>query len=113
DWRWIGETEGQVHLVTYAGHRREGLPDFNSLSELLLQKSDWRLLSGLEAGRPGRGRTICACLEVQESDIVDAIRSGTSSIAALGERLGCGTNCGSCVPELRGLLATNARGGSI
>jgi assimilatory nitrate reductase catalytic subunit len=26
-------------------------------------------------------------------------------VAALGAKLRCGTNCGSCIPELKGLLA--------
>ncbi|NGX25516.1 hypothetical protein G7L33_22850, partial [Klebsiella quasipneumoniae] len=30
-------------------------------------------------------------------------------VGALGARLKCGTNCGSCVPELNALLATANR----
>ncbi|HBT7117427.1 TPA: hypothetical protein MCI42_001673, partial [Klebsiella pneumoniae] len=34
-----------------------------------------------------------------------AIASGCASVGALGGKLKCGTNCGSCVPELNALLA--------
>ncbi|MGI1665720.1 (2Fe-2S)-binding protein, partial [Enterobacter sp. BH2-YP2023] len=32
------------------------------------------------------------------------IAGGCDSAAALGVKLRCGTNCGSCVPELKALL---------
>jgi len=65
----------------------------------------------LLAGRPPRGqaetgRTVCACFGVGENTIVDAIR--TRKLATVTEIGGClkaGTNCGSCVPELKALLA--------
>ncbi|HCM6497369.1 TPA: (2Fe-2S)-binding protein, partial [Klebsiella quasipneumoniae] len=45
--------------------------------------------------------------------IGEAIASGCASVGALGTRLKCGTNCGSCVPELNALLATQpARAGA-
>ncbi|MEZ5653014.1 MAG: nitrate reductase [Burkholderiaceae bacterium] len=57
-------------------------------------------------GAPPAGRTICACHDVREPAIVSAIRAGAESVAALGRALGCGTGCGSCVPELHGLLGS-------
>lgn len=66
--------------------------------------------TGLLAGVPPLGQTdagpaVCACFSVGEGAIVEAIRSGCASVDALGERLKAGSNCGSCVPELRALLA--------
>jgi assimilatory nitrate reductase catalytic subunit len=55
------------------------------------------------AGGIGRGRIICNCLDVAEPDIVAAIAGG-SDLAALQATLKCGTECGSCVPELKRLL---------
>jgi assimilatory nitrate reductase catalytic subunit len=46
---------------------------------------------------------------VGEATILEAIRGGCASVEALGARLKAGTNCGSCVPELKTLLAQNAR----
>ena len=55
-------------------------------------------------GGAGRGRIVCNCLNVAEPDIVAAIAAG-AGLAALQTRLQCGTECGSCVPELKRLLA--------
>lgn len=64
------------------------------------------LLSGQGASdRPEQGRTVCSCFSVGEIAIRQTIDEGCDSVAALGAALRCGTNCGSCIPELKGLLA--------
>lgn len=65
-----------------------------------------QLLAGGGAQTP-RGRTVCSCMGVSETAICEAITQGCDTPAALGKRLGCGTQCGSCVPELRGLIASS------
>lgn len=51
------------------------------------------------------GKTICSCFKVGENQIIDAIVSeGDNSVEKLGERLKCGTNCGSCKSELKTLI---------
>lgn len=63
------------------------------------------LLCGRSASeQPAQGRIICSCFSVGENAIREAIASGCDSAAALGSKLRCGTNCGSCVPELKALL---------
>jgi assimilatory nitrate reductase catalytic subunit len=47
-----------------------------------------------------RGRTVCNCFDVSEHEI-DAFLAESNSIAALQASLKCGTQCGSCLPELR------------
>jgi assimilatory nitrate reductase catalytic subunit len=54
-------------------------------------------------GAGGRGRIVCNCLDVAESDIRTAIAGG-ESFDAMQQRLKCGTSCGSCVPEIRRLI---------
>jgi len=61
------------------------------------------------AGHPGSGveddgRIVCSCYQVGEKVITRAIAEGCESAAALGAMLKCGTNCGSCVPELNEML---------
>ncbi|MCR4332090.1 MAG: (2Fe-2S)-binding protein, partial [Sulfuricaulis sp.] len=64
----------------------------------------------LLAGRPPRGqaetgRTVCACFGVGEKTIIEAIRTRKlATVAEIGDCLKAGTNCGSCVPELKALL---------
>jgi len=64
------------------------------------------LLSGLPpSGQADKGRTVCACFGVGEKTIVEAIQSqGLDSIEAIGRVMQAGTNCGSCVPELKQIL---------
>ena len=49
-------------------------------------------------------RAVCACFKVAEPEIRAAAAAG-ATLARLQKDLKCGTNCGSCVPELRRLLA--------
>ena len=51
------------------------------------------------------GATVCACFSVGRNAIEAAIAAGCRDLPSLGRRLRAGTNCGSCVPELRGLIA--------
>lgn len=63
-----------------------------------------RLLAGCDDGAADTGPVICSCHQVGQTAIVDAIRHGDTSVEALGARLACGTQCGSCIPELKSLL---------
>ncbi len=62
------------------------------------------------AGHPGEnqtdpGATICACFNIGVNTILSAIQSqDLQTVEAIGEALSAGTNCGSCRPELAGLL---------
>jgi assimilatory nitrate reductase catalytic subunit len=49
-------------------------------------------------------RAVCACFKVGESQIRSAVAAG-ATLAKLQKDLKCGTNCGSCVPELRRLVS--------
>jgi len=63
------------------------------------------LIGEAPKGETSRGKTVCACFSVGENTIKDAIaKFNLRSVEAIGEKLQAGTNCGSCVPELRKLL---------
>jgi assimilatory nitrate reductase catalytic subunit len=68
----------------------------------------------LLAGRPlnaaaDMGPTVCSCFRVGRNTIQSAAeRHCLTTAAQVGERLKAGTNCGSCLPEIRQLLATLA-----
>ena len=64
------------------------------------------LLSGKSAdGLAGTGPVVCACFGVGRSTICDAIAAGAATTAEIGARLKAGTNCGSCIPEMKRLIA--------
>jgi assimilatory nitrate reductase catalytic subunit len=50
-----------------------------------------------------RGRTVCNCFNVSEAEI-----AAFESLEELQAALKCGTNCGSCLPELRRQLVHSA-----
>lgn len=52
-----------------------------------------------------KGRTVCACFNVGEKTIRKAIaEQRLKTVEDIGRCLQAGTNCGSCIPELRALL---------
>jgi assimilatory nitrate reductase catalytic subunit len=64
------------------------------------------LLSGRSTeGVVSAGPVICACFGVGRASICDAIAAGAVTTAEIGARLKAGTNCGSCLPELKRLIA--------
>jgi assimilatory nitrate reductase catalytic subunit len=89
------------------------LPPRSWLMELFTLK---RALSPAErnsllAARPlaaveDAGATVCACFNVGRNTLLRAIqREGLRSVETVGQRLKAGTNCGSCLPELKALIA--------
>jgi len=55
-----------------------------------------------------RGKLVCTCLTVTDTAIEEylygATGSNTERLASLQSALKCGTNCGSCVPELKRMV---------
>jgi assimilatory nitrate reductase catalytic subunit len=64
------------------------------------------LLSGKSAdGLESRGPIVCACFGVGRTTICDAIAAGAHTASEIGVQLKAGTNCGSCIPEMKRLIA--------
>jgi assimilatory nitrate reductase catalytic subunit len=64
------------------------------------------LLSGKSTdGLASAGPIVCACFGVGRTAICDAIAAGAGSASEIGVQLKAGTNCGSCIPELKRLIA--------
>ena len=49
---------------------------------------------------------ICACHQVTEYDIVEAVKSGADTVEAVGDCSKAGTGCGSCIPEIKRVMAS-------
>ncbi|WP_347985829.1 molybdopterin-dependent oxidoreductase [Methylomonas sp. AM2-LC] len=64
------------------------------------------LLSGKPPqGKPDCGAIICACFNVGETTIRNAIASQSlKTVQEVGRCLKAGTNCGSCLPEIKALF---------
>jgi assimilatory nitrate reductase catalytic subunit len=53
-------------------------------------------------------KTVCNCKNVSLDAVCTGIRQGLD-LQGLKNQLGCGTQCGSCVPEIKRLLAANVQ----
>ncbi|MFA6920995.1 MAG: molybdopterin-dependent oxidoreductase [Gallionella sp.] len=102
--------DGYLEAVFFIA-RDQRLPEREWLASLFNKPQlDAADLSGLLAARAPKGadtgRTVCACFGVGENTILNAIKKqGLKSVEAVGQCLKAGSGCGSCVPEIRSLLA--------
>ena len=67
------------------------------------------LLAGRGRDEADCGPLVCACHGVARGAIEDALRSGAADASAVGSMTKAGTNCGSCLPEIRRMVAARAR----
>ena len=60
---------------------------------------------------PPRSRVVCSCHNVTENAIAACAAQcdPAHALAGVQDKLRCGTGCGSCIPEVRQIVATHAR----
>lgn len=117
---FIDKKAGRYRAGIIVGNRLDGvvfiapshdLPARSWLSQLfgstnLTDEERYSLL----VGQPGQGQQdcgaiVCSCFGVGENTLKEAIGSGhVKTVEEIGAKLNAGTNCGSCVPELKKLL---------
>jgi assimilatory nitrate reductase catalytic subunit len=119
----------ELHDSTQAGYRAARLVDGRLEAVIMISPDhrlpprDWlvelfgrerideaargRLLAGVPPrGQEDAGHVVCACFGVGVNTIGKAIREqGLQTVEQIGACLSAGSNCGSCVPELKRLLA--------
>jgi assimilatory nitrate reductase catalytic subunit len=102
--------EGRIETCLFIGPARDA-GDWDGVKGLFAADrlgDDQRrmLLSGKSIdGLASCGPIVCACFGVGRTTISDAIAAGAGTAAAIGVQLKAGTNCGSCIPELKRLIA--------
>jgi assimilatory nitrate reductase catalytic subunit len=122
DWMEYSDPGRRVYRAAYlVDDRLEGciyfdsrptLPERAWLSRLFtVNRFNEAMRGALMAGRAiegvDQGATICSCFGVGRNPIAACARElGTSATPAeIGRRLKCGTNCGSCIPEIQRVIA--------
>jgi len=109
-WKKVRVEDGVITGARLSGETaaRDWLKNLIAEGASAMEVRSWLLapLAQPPAGKAGRGRIVCNCLNVAEPDIIAAIATG-ADLAALQIMLKCGTECGSCVPELKRLIAGN------
>jgi assimilatory nitrate reductase catalytic subunit len=108
DERFICHSGRQLEMAVYCHREKHQLPQRTWLTSLfeksLIGTSHWSMLTGEEYKLRNTSKHICSCFKVSEDAIINAINNGASTQQALGEQLKCGSNCGSCIPELNKLI---------
>jgi assimilatory nitrate reductase catalytic subunit len=63
-----------------------------------------------QAAGAAKGRQVCGCFNVRDTAITQALQGCTGSdserLSAVQSQLHCGTQCGSCLPELKRMVRT-------
>jgi assimilatory nitrate reductase catalytic subunit len=117
---YIDHARGVVRIAAYCSGRLDGAlflgpehapPRWEMVRALFAsgavsERERQILLSGCNGGTMVEtSPTICACFNVDLLAISEAITLGEAvSVDDLGRALRAGTNCGSCVPELRAII---------
>ncbi|GLX81842.1 nitrate reductase [Thalassotalea eurytherma] len=114
EWLSFSSDERQVHLclsqkqlVCYLDISNIQKPINTSWLEYMFTKAalSFADIQSLLIAQPSdefmQGKVVCSCFSVREKNIVEAINKGCRDVTTLGSQLNCGTNCGSCRPELK------------
>jgi assimilatory nitrate reductase catalytic subunit len=110
---WL--VDGRLQACIYVDGR-PSLPDRGWLAELFVQreldeKARGSLLAGRALAGSDAGALVCSCFGVGANTIAAcASELGTAaSPMEIGKRLKCGTNCGSCIPEIQAIIGEVAK----
>ncbi|MFC0667086.1 molybdopterin-dependent oxidoreductase [Azotobacter chroococcum] len=101
--------DGRIHAIRLAGETaaRDWLKALWEEGKADADLRRW-LLAPLSTppGNAGgcKGKTVCSCMNVSDTAIREGIKRGLD-LDGLKQELKCGTSCGSCVPEIKRLLA--------
>jgi assimilatory nitrate reductase catalytic subunit len=110
-WRFAVLIEGRLEACLFLAEAggAAALPARETLAAMLgLPVADLAragLLAGRSAAAAQGGRTVCACFSVGLTTLREAVASRRlTTVAEIGAALHAGTNCGSCIPELREIV---------
>jgi assimilatory nitrate reductase catalytic subunit len=110
--RYASLVEGRLEACLFIARAADALPSRDTLIAMLgatiADESRAYLLAGAAAAPVGQavgGPILCACFRVGVGTLQQAIREqDLTSVEAIGRALRAGTNCGSCIPEMKRVL---------
>jgi assimilatory nitrate reductase catalytic subunit len=109
--------DGKLEAVALAGDIGAGMWLKQTLADEAPVAAFGRLLlSPSNVGPQGfkpRGKVVCSCFNVAQTEIAETLLSMEempfdTALATLQGKLKCGTNCGSCVPELKQMVTAGS-----
>ncbi|MDR3517773.1 MAG: molybdopterin-dependent oxidoreductase [Azospirillaceae bacterium] len=108
--RYAGLRQGRLEACLFLAMTAEDLPGVDAAAARLGEDLAASQRSAILAGGGGVAgalseRSVCTCFGVGVATIETAIRAhAITNVAAIGQLLRAGTNCGSCIPELKTIL---------
>ncbi|MGK0438893.1 MAG: assimilatory nitrate reductase catalytic subunit [Paracoccaceae bacterium] len=103
----LASQQSSIELLVFSHKHVEQLPSYSWLSSSF-DNNDVTALAYLLRSEDGyQDQQLCSCFGISKKTIQAVIKQGATSIDELGIRLGCGSKCGSCKPELSELLSAN------
>jgi assimilatory nitrate reductase catalytic subunit len=107
-WRYAALREGRLVACLYLTSRDAALPSHQALAALLAgpvaDAARGTVLAGGGSVRAAE-KLVCACFSVGLETLRAAVvGQRLTTVAEVGAALRAGTNCGSCIPELREIL---------
>jgi len=102
----IQDQQVTVAYVVATNLQQQALNWMQQLLEMPLDTDVERvIISGVVEGKLAAGRIVCACKQVGENTIKDAIQTQQcTSAESVGRCTQAGTGCGSCIPEIEQLI---------
>lgn len=99
-----------VQGVFYFSHNSElvdtaWLVDLVESARKVTKQERAAILVGRLLNVEDKGALVCSCFNVGDKQIKKAIHAGHNDLASLATSLKCGSNCGSCIPEINAVLA--------
>lgn len=114
-YRYHDSSTQELRVIAYDGDAALWMVLHSPGTRLMAEQMDalpvhvnWHDLSALSQANRDTSGCICTCYEVTENRIREAIINGAASLSDLGKRLRCGTNCGSCIPEINRLIESES-----
>ncbi|WP_425509193.1 nitrate reductase [Vibrio ziniensis] len=104
----IGRQTGNQPLMTVTGvvlvSPQPLEQDYNAITSLIGQPLSLNSIISI-AGEKAQSQLVCSCFRVTDKQIQNAIeQDGCVTLNQLQSKLKCGSNCGSCVPEVNKIL---------
>ena len=111
DYRYIHLDENHLDFILFFNNNYDSLLlrsylstlfDNQKYKQLLSSETSNHLIMGADTNYEDEGEIICSCYGVGYNTIMKAIKENNiSSVKELSKLLKAGTNCGSCLPELK------------
>nr|WP_284205349.1 nitrate reductase [Psychromonas marina] len=102
----IQDQQVKCAFVVSANLQQQALDWMQHLLELPLDVDIERsMISGVVEGKLAQGKIVCACKQVGENSIKDAIQNqGCNSAEKVSQCTSAGTGCGSCIPDIEQMV---------